>query len=534
MKKRPNIMMLCSPACCILMLAGLLSLSSCSSYEDDDAAHAKGDVTLSFAMAVDGGATTRSMKGDDAAAALTAYWEKGEQVTVAITHDGTTTYKDATVNQISNDKKRAYVSMTVDADKVATGDKITVIYPAIGSTGEGVINFTKQDGSLNGDLGVSKFDLRHGESTVVVEGTTATLAADLGLAADLTAYIGAKCVDSEGHAIEVKEMTVRPADGDDSGEPAWYNWKTRASFSADGIATDYWGGIIATRDAGSTDSIYIAMPVANSGQKMVFTAITADDKVYAVTKTWTGEAGGYYPVKFTMTEVPTPTPVDLGLTHKWGSRDVGAPNDVDAVGTAYAYGEITARNGHNVKYADQSLPDTYADGWIWKYDFQHTPYQTNPNATSRYNSTTWSKYAPDPAGESYPNLEACDDPASMLYGTNWKTPDINDMAEIYNAIVDEKLTQNVQYGGIIVTSPTTGGSITLLNTQYRYNSTLYGRNSSTLTLYRWTATASKDWPGIVYALRFNHNVDYTRIPQGVSYATYFRCVGCPIRPVYTK
>lgn len=532
MKQRPNIMMYCSPACCILMLAGLLALSSCSSYEDEGTARAKGDVTLSFAMAVDGGATTRSMKGDATATALTAYWEEGEQVTVGITHDGTTTYKEATVNQISNDKKRAYVSMTVDADKVATGDKMTVIYPAIGTTGQGVMNFTKQDGSLAGDLGLSHFDLRHGESTLVVDGTTATLAADLGLAADLTAYIGAKCVDADGNAIKVKEMTVRPADGDDTGAPAWTNWKTRATFSADGIATDYWGGIIATRDAGSTDRIYVAMPAANSGQKMVFTAITADDKVYAVTKTWTGEAGGYYPVTFKMESVPVPTAVDLGLTHKWGSRDVGAPNDVDAVGTAYAFGEITARNGHNT-HTGEVGSEFLVDGWPWKYDFLHTPYQTNPNATSTYSSTTWSKYGP--TGDSYPTLEACDDPASMLYGTNWKTPDINDLEEIYNATVDSKLTQDVQYGGIIVTNQATSQSITFLNTQYRYNSRLYGRNTTTLTLYRWVATASKDYNGVCFALRFNHDsAGSSRVPAGLSYATYYRCIGCPIRPVYTK
>lgn len=520
--------------CGMLLAMGLLVFASCSEDVEENAGNkaVAGDVTISLNLALGTDSSTRAVKTGDDGTGLIAYWADGEEVTVGITHDNTTTYQNVTVNSISSDRLRAYVSLTVDGSNVTTGDKITVIYPSQTLSDDktsysGEINYTMQNGSA-GNL--KDFDMWKGESTLTVNGSSATLAKDMELSSSLTSYIGVTCLDDEGNEINVKQMTVRPV-ADDTGAPAWTNWKTKVTIDADGIETEYWGGIIATRNVGSTDRLYIAMPVVNSGQKMVFTAITDDDKVYAVTKTWTGTADEYYPAKLTMESVPIPTAVDLGLSHKWASRDVGAPNDVDAVGIAYAYGEITERNGHNVKYADQSLPDSYADGWPWIYDFQHTPYQTNPNATS-YSRTTWSKYS-----TGYSELESCDDAASMMYGTNWKTPDINDLEEIYNDIVDEKLTQDVQYGGIIITSQIEGHegeSITFLNTQYRYNSTLYGRNSSNLTLYRWISTTSS-YTGTSWVLRLNHNsVGSIRVPAGLSYATYYRCVGCPIRPVYIK
>lgn len=565
MKQRPNIMMYCSPACCILMLAGLLALSSCSSYEDEGTARAKGDVTLSFAMAVDGGATTRSMKGDATATALTAYWEEGEQVTVGITHDGTTTYKEATVNQISNDKKRAYVSMTVDADKVATGDKMTVVYPAIDIAADGsiskVFNFTKQDGSLNGDLGVSQFDLRHGESTLVVDGTTATLAADLGLVADLTAYIGVKCLDSEGNEIAVKQMTVRPADSYD-GSATWLKWRTRASFgskvaeqvkSIDYYAggelrggntyTEYWGGIIATRDKAGTDRTFIAMPTANSGQRMTFTAITEDDKVYALTKTWTGEAGDYYPVTMKMEKVLVPDHVDLGLSVEWSTWDIGLKQKdgtfkADSAGY-YAYGEISVRKGTNPRGL------YFQAGWPWYYEYITTPYQMNPDNKPTvwntkyisadypddiiylpyYRDTDWRKYG---GYGDRKTLEACDDAATMTYGSSWRMPTYEEQKEL-----QDNCTWT--FGDLSFNVKHNDKSISFVYIGFKHTNWYFGNAAGPFgrTEYRWSSSLyyDDDEDYVFACFAYELSLRYGR-QHSASYT--YSCYGCPIRPVYTN
>lgn len=282
---------------CALLSIGLLSLTACSNSDDDSLSGATGDVTLSFGITMNDGAATRAISASaDDNGTLKTGWTNGEKVTVGITHGGATTYKTATVNQTSNDGKRAYVMMNVSEGSISDGDAISVIYPAVAQTSdnkdvEGSIDFSSQDGTA---AALSKYGLYKGSSTLEVQDNVARLKEDLGIAAQTTAYLGIKCINKDGAALSVTQVSVQPAD-------AAADWVTKTGVTAS-ATTDVTGSAITATPATATDGrLYIAMPVANSGKRMTFTA-TVDDKTYTATKTWTGEAGGYYPVTLEMTE----------------------------------------------------------------------------------------------------------------------------------------------------------------------------------------------------------------------------------------
>lgn len=278
---------------CALLSIGLLSLTACSNNDDESLSGATGDVTLSFGITMNDGAATRAISANTDGTLKNTGWTTDDKVTVGITHGGSTTYETAKVNQTSNDGKRAYVNMNVSEGSISTGDAISVIYPALETLTDGTIDFASQDGTA---ASLSKYGLYKGSSTLEVKDNVARLKEDLGIAAQTAAYLGIKCTDGSGTALKVKEISVKPID-------AAADWIAKTNVTTEAVTpvTDT-DPITATPTAATTDRLYIAMPAANSGQRMTFTAITEDDKAYTVTKTWTGEAGGYYPVTLEMTE----------------------------------------------------------------------------------------------------------------------------------------------------------------------------------------------------------------------------------------
>lgn len=277
---------------CALLSIGLLSLTACSNSDDDSLSGATGDVTLSFGITMNDGVATRAISASaDDNGTLKTGWTNGEEVTVGITHGGATTYTTAKVNQTSNDGKRAYVNMNVSGGSVSDGDAISVIYPALETLSDGSIDFASQDGTADS---LSKYGLYKGSSTLEVQDNVARLKEDLGIAAQTTAYLGIKCTNKDGAALSVTQVSVQPAD-------AAVDWVTKTDVTADAVTAVTGSAITATSATATDGRLYLAMPVANSGKRMTFTA-TVGDKTYTATKTWTGEAGGYYPVTLEMTE----------------------------------------------------------------------------------------------------------------------------------------------------------------------------------------------------------------------------------------
>lgn len=273
---------------CALLSIGLLSLTACSNNDDESLSGATGDVTLSFGITMNDGAATRAISANTDGT-LKAGWTKDEEVTVGITHDGTTTYKNAKVNQVSNDGRNAYVIMNVSGGSISTGDAISVIYPALESASTASINFASQDGTA---ASLSKYGLYKGSSTLEVTDNTARLKEDLRITAQTAAYLGIKCTDESNNALTVTKISVQ----------ATTDWVTQTSVTTDAATTTTGNDPIVVSPATATsDRLYVAIPAANSGKRITFTTMVGG-KTYSVTKTWTGEAGGYYPVTLKMSE----------------------------------------------------------------------------------------------------------------------------------------------------------------------------------------------------------------------------------------
>ena len=130
----------------------------------------------------------------------------------------------------------------------------------------------------------------------------------------------------------------------------------------------------------------------------------------------------------------TPDAIDLGLSVKWGSHNVGATKP-EAYGNYYAWGET-------------EIKDTY--GWnTYKWSNGSystlTKYNTNPNCGSVDNKTI---------------LELEDDVAHSVFGSAWRMPTEEEFKELTDNCTSEWTTQN-GVDGYRFTSKKNGHSIFL-------------------------------------------------------------------------
>ena len=152
-----------------------------------------------------------------------------------------------------------------------------------------------------------------------------------------------------------------------------------------------------------TSEIYAAIP-GFTGQTVTLTATVGDD-TYAYEKTGvTFENGQYYEVKVKMHEY-----VDLGLSVKWATMNVGAESVTDR-GLYFAWGETT---GHAFGSGYKFSLDNYA--WY------------NDGVTGKY-----TKYKHDGSSWDYEVLESGDDAATRNWGGMWRMPTKAEWEELLN------------------------------------------------------------------------------------------------------
>ena len=149
--------------------------------------------------------------------------------------------------------------------------------------------------------------------------------------------------------------------------------------------------------------------------------------------------------------------IDLGLSVRWATMNVGATNPED-YGDYYAWGEIATKITYdwtNYKYAngDYSALTKYCD-----------------DANSGKDGFT----------DELTTLTAADDAATQNWGGNWRMPTINEWKELIDNC-DWKWTNdynNTGVAGDIVTSKTNGNTIFLPAAGYHYGDVLYNAGSS--------------------------------------------------------
>lgn len=167
--------------------------------------------------------------------------------------------------------------------------------------------------------------------------------------------------------------------------------------------------LILTGNIVSGKSYYLATVTQTTGQLKI--TYRSDGKVASETKgnnETTLKRRGIKTIT-AMSSAPTEqefTFVDLGLSVKWASANIGATSETDA-GEKYAWGELVPKRGYswrNYKWGDLT---------------EHTSFTTE--FVTKYNAT-----------DSKSTLDASDDIANVLYGNNMHIPTQTEWQELIN------------------------------------------------------------------------------------------------------
>ena len=227
--------------------------------------------------------------------------------------------------------------------------------------------------------------------------------------------------------------------------------------------------------------------------------VTAKEAGTAVITVTTDDGGKTAECTVTVTAPAEPVAIDLGLSVKWATFNVGA-----------------------------SSPEEYGDYFAWgetepKSEYMWTNYRFRVTGDNEEN-VTLSKYNTKSGHGTVDNrtcLELSDDAAYVNWGESWRMPTNSEWIELRDGCNWVWTTLGGKYG-YRITSKTNGNSIFLPAVGYRYQSYLY--NADTWGYY-WSSTLYSGVPiGALYVYFYSEKVGCT---------SYFdRCLGNAVRPVY--
>lgn len=191
----------------------------------------------------------------------------------------------------------------------------------------------------------------------------------------------------------------------------------------------------------------------------------------------------------------TPEAVDLGLSVKWASFNVGA-----------------------------TKPEGYGDYFAWGETKPKSTYTWTTYTLAKGSHTSLTKYCTD---ESYgyngftdgkKRLDSSDDAATASLGKGWRMPTVSELEELKRNCERTWTTVNGVVG-CLLTSTINGNSIFIPQAGVRADS----GNMSTSGGYYWTSDLDYD-PYSAYNILFNENT--------LGYSAIARFCGLPIRAVY--
>ena len=201
-------------------------------------------------------------------------------------------------------------------------------------------------------------------------------------------------------------------------------------------------------------------------------------------------------VSFTTLEEVSATPeyVDLGLSVKWATFNVGA-----------------------------TKPEEYGDYFAWGETEPKEVYDWSTYKWCNGSATTLTKYCTDGSYGTVDNktqLELSDDAARANWGGDWRMPTETEFTELCKNCTWTWTTQN-GVNGYKMTSKSNGNSIFLPATGCRYGSSL--NDAGSLGGY-WSSSLGTDRPNFAYHLDFSAGF--------VVWSRYDRYYGLSVRPVY--
>lgn len=188
-----------------------------------------------------------------------------------------------------------------------------------------------------------------------------------------------------------------------------------------------------------------------------------------------------------------PRAVDLGLSVKWASCNLGA-NAPSEYGDYYAWGETTSKSNYDWS--------TYK--WCTGSGDTITKYKENDSLIIVNNETV---------------LDSGDDAAHVKLGGKWRMPTDAEWTELRTECTWIWTRQGGK-NGYKVTSKSNGNSIFLPASGNRLNASLFDTGSGG---YYWSSSLSTDNPSFAWIVLFDSD--------GVSRDSYYRCGGFSVRPV---
>lgn len=196
-------------------------------------------------------------------------------------------------------------------------------------------------------------------------------------------------------------------------------------------------------------------------------------------------------------KVEIPTAIDLGLSIKWGSFNLGASKP-EEYGEYFAWGETKAK-----------------DSYTWE---TYTLSNGTKSTLTKYNSKKSSGTVDNKV-----ILEANDDAAHVLLGGTWRMPSVEELQELITQCSWEWTSKNGT-AGYLVKSKVNGNSIFLPAAGNYDGASLY--NAGSRCLY-WTSSLFDDAPAAAMCGRFYVSGGNNKIET--SYL--LRCYGFVVRPV---
>ena len=206
----------------------------------------------------------------------------------------------------------------------------------------------------------------------------------------------------------------------------------------------------------------------------------------------TAESGGRKAQMAVQVRLPMPEPVDLGLSVKWASANLGASSPRKA-GGYFAWGETAPKAG---EYS----------GATYKFG-QYT------NQFSKYNYVFEARnYSPEYPVDCKTTLDPEDDAARVVLGGGWRMPTADELWELKNRCSWQWI-ENADSSGYRITSCVPG----------------YENNSIFLLAAGWAAEYDLFKQGFISGV--GNYVNYRTSTLGVSLDGFSRFNGHPIRPV---
>lgn len=210
-----------------------------------------------------------------------------------------------------------------------------------------------------------------------------------------------------------------------------------------------------------------------------------------------------------------PEYVDLGLSVKWATYNVGANSPAEA-GNYFMWASTV--DDPEVKYNKLTTP------------YQDPDYANPDNFIDYFTKYCNSQDAGLPDGLT--TLEAVDDAATAAWGSDWRMPTSEEMTElITNTTVTKLAAGNEEYGvaGYKFTG-SNGNSIFLPAVGYRYLLGIYGNTGNNPDMMYWTSSLYT--PSCLYANALCEKGYGANKTLGVDFKG--RYMGYPVRPVSTK